>query len=167
LLLFIVRFILDILCINIILTVFIIIGYFKVGPLLTSKILTGTLQVGPEELIPALDKCTHLVYQYAQISKDFEIEALRPDISTESGANLFRKITDLKQTFPKLKVLISLAGADSVESQQRYIDVVSGIDVVSSTKVLKRISIRTLEFHFFPLFGLVKYIGTLVKQQND
>uniref|UniRef100_A0A8D8VEV2 Chitinase-like protein Idgf4 n=1 Tax=Cacopsylla melanoneura TaxID=428564 RepID=A0A8D8VEV2_9HEMI len=93
---------------------------FYVNLAATSK---DPLKNGPEELVPALDKCTHLVYQDTQISKAFEIQSLRPDIDTEIGMNLFRKITDLKKQFPKLKILISISSAENFEGQQRYIEV--------------------------------------------
>ncbi|KAL1463267.1 hypothetical protein WDU94_015034 [Cyamophila willieti] len=78
----------------------------------------GPLKNGPEELLPALDKCTHLIYQDTQISKAFEIQSLRPDIDTEIGLDLYRKITDLKNQFPKLKILISISSAENLEGQQ-------------------------------------------------
>lgn len=91
----------------------------------TFYLLSGPLKLGPEELKPALDKCTHLIYQPLQISKDFEIQSLRPDIDLEDGFGLFQKITTMKQQFPKLKVLISISGFENLDGQQRYIDVVS------------------------------------------
>jgi len=63
-----------------------------------------------DDMEPALQFCTHLVYGYAGIGPGNKLVSLREKIDLDLGAGLYRTITGLKKKYPHLKILLSVGG---------------------------------------------------------
>ncbi|XP_047351207.1 chitinase-like protein EN03 [Vespa velutina] len=76
-----------------------------------------------EDVRPALSLCTHLIYGFAGINPDtFEIISLNPNLDTGAGYAYYRLTTQLKKSFPDLKVYLSIGGnADPYEETHKYL----------------------------------------------
>ncbi|PNF17848.1 hypothetical protein B7P43_G02228 [Cryptotermes secundus] len=64
-----------------------------------------------DDIVPTL--CTHLVYAFAVLNINRNsIESMLPDydLKDNNGAGAYSKMTSLKQTYPHLKVLLSMGG---------------------------------------------------------
>lgn len=89
------------------------------------------VKIGADELKPALQYCTHLVYGYAGIdgeklhAKSLDAELDLP--GTHDGQNAignFRSITALKKDHPNITVLLSVGGNVDSEKSRKYLTVV-------------------------------------------
>lgn len=108
-------------------------GRAAVDPLEHSKVVcywnsTSFERSGPakfqvDDLKPALSLCTHLIYGFAGISAtDFSVTPLNPNIDTGAGYGLYKLVTQLKRSFPELKVYLSIGGnADPYEETHKYL----------------------------------------------
>ncbi|CAH1982111.1 unnamed protein product [Acanthoscelides obtectus] len=68
------------------------------------------------DIEPALQYCTHLVYGYAAINDDtLKVTPLNEQFDVIKDN--YRKVTDLKKKYPKLKVLLSVGGNDDVSGE--------------------------------------------------
>ncbi|EFA03805.1 imaginal disc growth factor 2 precursor [Tribolium castaneum] len=68
------------------------------------------------DLEPALQYCTHLIYGYAAIDEEtYKLTPLNEQFDVIKDN--YRKVTDLKKRFPKLKVLLSVGGNADVSGQ--------------------------------------------------
>lgn len=86
-------------------------------------------KVTPADLKPALTGCTHLIYGWIGIDEeDYEAHSLDKNLDTEKGQNLFRQVTDLKQGFPALKVLVSVGGFEDHEKPEKYLKALEKTD---------------------------------------
>ncbi|XP_011138223.1 chitinase-like protein Idgf4 [Harpegnathos saltator] len=75
-----------------------------------------------EDVRPALSLCTHLVYGYAHINPDFEVIPANPNLDTGSGYAYYRLATQLKRTFPDLKIYLSIGGnSDPYDEEHKYL----------------------------------------------
>lgn len=90
------------------------------------------LAIGPgkfqlEDVRPALSLCTHLIYGFAGIKSDtFEVVPLNPNLDTGAGYSYYKLATQLKRSFPELKVYLSIGGnADPEDETHKYLVVVS------------------------------------------
>ncbi|XP_012288384.1 chitinase-like protein Idgf4 isoform X2 [Orussus abietinus] len=83
----------------------------------------GKFQV--DDLRPALSLCTHLIYGFAGINaNDFEVVPLNPSLDTGAGYAFYRLVTQLKRSFPDLKVYLGIGGnADPYEDTHKYLTV--------------------------------------------
>ena len=104
----------------------------KSGNFFFNSLPLAILFAGPgkflvEDLRPALALCTHLVYGWAGINAaDHEVIPLNPSLDTGAGYSFYRLVTQLKRSFPDLKVYLSIGGnADPYEDTHKYLTVVS------------------------------------------
>ncbi|XP_018058428.1 PREDICTED: chitinase-like protein Idgf4 isoform X2 [Atta colombica] len=75
-----------------------------------------------EDVKSALSLCTHLVYGYAHINSDFEIVPGSPSLDTGSGYSYYRLATQLKRSFPDLKIYLSVGGnSDPYDEEHKYL----------------------------------------------
>ncbi|XP_020277901.1 chitinase-like protein Idgf4 isoform X2 [Pseudomyrmex gracilis] len=75
-----------------------------------------------DDVKPALSLCTHLVYGYAHINSDFEIVPGSPNLDTGSGYSYYRLATQLKRSFPDLKIYLSVGGnSDPYDEEHKYL----------------------------------------------
>ncbi|KAL0106418.1 hypothetical protein PUN28_016264 [Cardiocondyla obscurior] len=75
-----------------------------------------------EDVKPALSLCTHLIYGYAHINSDFEIVPGSPSLDTGSGYSYYRLATQLKRTYPDLKIYLSVGGnSDPYDEEHKYL----------------------------------------------
>ncbi|KAI4483190.1 hypothetical protein M0804_008245 [Polistes exclamans] len=81
----------------------------------------GKFQI--EDVRPALSLCTHLIYGFAGINPDtFEVIPLNPNLDTGAGYAYYRLSTQLKKSFPDLKVYLGIGGnADPYEDTHKYL----------------------------------------------
>ncbi|EZA50249.1 chitinase-like protein Idgf4 isoform X2 [Ooceraea biroi] len=103
-----------------------------VDPLEHSKVVcywnsTAYERQGPakfqlEDTRPALSLCTHLIYGYAHINSNFEITPGSPSLDTGSGYSYYRLATQLKRSFPDLKIYLSVGGnSDPYDEEHKYL----------------------------------------------
>jgi len=79
-----------------------------------------------EDVNPALSLCTHLIYGYAYINPNFEVIPGSPNLDTGSGHSYYRLATQLKRSFPNLKIYLSIGGnADPYDEEHKYLVLVS------------------------------------------
>lgn len=84
--------------------------------------LEGPAKFQLEDVRQALSLCTHLIYGYAHINSDFEIVPGSPNLDTGSGYSYYRLATQLKRSFPDLKVYLSVGGnADPYDEEHKYL----------------------------------------------
>ncbi|RLU15279.1 hypothetical protein DMN91_012273 [Ooceraea biroi] len=75
-----------------------------------------------EDTRPALSLCTHLIYGYAHINSNFEITPGSPSLDTGSGYSYYRLATQLKRSFPDLKIYLSVGGnSDPYDEEHKYL----------------------------------------------
>lgn len=88
--------------------------------ILPSKIGPAKFQI--EDVRNALSLCTHLIYGYAHINSDFEVVPGSPNLDTGSGYAYYRLATQLKRSFPDLKVYLSVGGnSDPYDEEHKYL----------------------------------------------
>lgn len=89
---------------------------------------TGPAKFQLDDVRAALSLCTHLVYGYAHINSDFEIVPGSPSLDTGSGYSYYRLATQLKRSFPDLKIYLSVGGnSDPYDEEHKYLVLVSTI----------------------------------------
>lgn len=72
-----------------------------------------------DDLEPALQFCTYLIYGYAGIERDsFKAISLNQNLDLDLGKGLYRTVTRLKRKYPTLKVLLSFGGDKDVETDE-------------------------------------------------
>nr|CAH7749519.1 unnamed protein product [Callosobruchus chinensis] len=81
------------------------------------------------DIEPALQFCTHLIYGYAAINED-TLKVMPLNEQFDVIKDNYRKVSDLKKKYPKLKVLLSVGGNEDVsgdgeEKNKKYREVVS------------------------------------------
>ncbi|XP_032684923.1 chitinase-like protein Idgf4 [Odontomachus brunneus] len=75
-----------------------------------------------EDVKPALSLCTHLIYGYAHINSDFEIVPGSVNLDTGSGYSYYRLATQLKRTYPDIKIYLSVGGnSDPYDEEHKYL----------------------------------------------
>ena len=76
-----------------------------------------------EDVRSALSLCTHLIYGFAGIKSDtFEVVPLNPNLDTGAGYSYYKLATQLKKSFPELKVYLSIGGnADPEDETHKYL----------------------------------------------
>lgn len=86
-------------------------------------LFVGLSKLTLNELEPALQFCTHLVYGYAGINPTSnKLVSRNEKVDLDVGTGLFRTITGLKKKFPHLKVLLSVGGDKDIveEGNNQY-----------------------------------------------
>lgn len=80
-----------------------------------------------DDVQSALSLCTHLIYGFAGINTEtFEIVPLKPTLDTGAGYSYYKLVTQLKRTFPNLKIYLSVGGnADPEDETHKYLVLVS------------------------------------------
>lgn len=74
-----------------------------------------------EDLEPALQYCTHLIYGYAAINENsFKLVPLNEQFDVIK--NNYGHVTELKKKFPNLKVLLSVGGNEDVTGEDEEIN---------------------------------------------
>ena len=75
------------------------------------KLFLGLAKLTLNELEPALQFCSHLVYGYASINPTTnKLVAKNEKLDLDVGTGLYRTVTGLKKKYPHLKVLLSVGG---------------------------------------------------------
>ncbi|XP_003702512.1 imaginal disc growth factor 4 isoform X2 [Megachile rotundata] len=76
-----------------------------------------------DDVRPALSLCTHLIYGFAGIkSETYEVVPLNPNLDTGAGYSYYKLATQLKKSFPELKVYLSIGGnADPDDEVHKYL----------------------------------------------
>ncbi|KOB78938.1 Hemocyte aggregation inhibitor protein, partial [Operophtera brumata] len=75
----------------------------------------------PLDLDPAISFCTHLVYASAGIQPDtYKMVPLNENLDVDNAHANYRTITNFKQKYPGLKVLISVGGDADTDSPEKY-----------------------------------------------
>ena len=83
-------------------------------------------KVTVEEIKPALQYCTHLVYGFAEIDDDdYNVEPLDKKLDLDKGKGQYRLVTGLKRSHPNLKVFLSVGGNRDTDDVEKYLKVVS------------------------------------------
>nr|CAI5860194.1 unnamed protein product [Callosobruchus analis] len=72
----------------------------------------------------ALQYCTHLIYGYAAINED-TLKVMPLNEQFDVIKDNYRKVTDLKKKYPKLKVLLSVGGNEDLETSARRLALVN------------------------------------------
>lgn len=63
------------------------------------------------ELEPAVSFCDYLIYGWAGIDPTTnKVKSLNSKLDLDEGQGLFRQVTNLKNKYPKLKVLLGIGG---------------------------------------------------------
>ncbi|TMW48511.1 hypothetical protein DOY81_006409 [Sarcophaga bullata] len=76
-----------------------------------SYIREGLAKLTLNDLEPALQFCSHLVYGYASINPTSnKLVAKNEKLDLDVGTGLYRTVTGLKKKYPHLKVLLSVGG---------------------------------------------------------
>jgi len=84
---------------------------------------TGLSKLTLNDLEPALQFCTHLVYGYAGIDPvNNKLVSISPNRDLDIGSGLYRSITGLKKKYPALKVILSVGGDKDIteEDNNKY-----------------------------------------------
>lgn len=78
--------------------------------------LSGPGKFEVTDIEPALEYCTHLIYGYAALNEEsYKLTPLNEQFDVIKDN--YRKVTDLKKRFPKLKVLLSVGGNADVSGE--------------------------------------------------
>lgn len=89
-------------------------------------VIAGPSKFQIEDVKPALAVCTHLIYGYAHINSNFEIVSGSPNLDTGSGYAYYRLATQLKRSFPDVKIYLSVGGnSDPYDDEHKYLVLVS------------------------------------------
>ncbi|XP_004521633.1 chitinase-like protein Idgf4 [Ceratitis capitata] len=76
-----------------------------------SYVREGLSKLHTNDLEPALQFCSHLVYGYASISQTSnKLVSPNDKLDLDIGAGLYRTVTGFKKKYPHLKVLLSVGG---------------------------------------------------------
>ncbi|XP_017064046.1 chitinase-like protein Idgf4 [Drosophila eugracilis] len=84
-----------------------------------SFVREGLSKLTLNDLQPALQYCTHLIYGYAGINPSSnKLVSTNEKLDLDLGSSLFRQVTGLKSKYPGLKVLLSVGGdKDTVDPE--------------------------------------------------
>ncbi|OAD57983.1 Chitinase-like protein Idgf4 [Eufriesea mexicana] len=76
-----------------------------------------------DDVRSALSLCTHLIYGFAGINAEtFEVVPLNPSLDTGAGYSYYKLTTQLKRSFPELKIYLSIGGnADPEDGTHKYL----------------------------------------------
>ncbi|XP_017876180.1 chitinase-like protein EN03 isoform X2 [Ceratina calcarata] len=76
-----------------------------------------------DDVRSALNLCTHLIYGFAGIKADtYEVTPLNPNLDTGSGYSYYKLTTQLKRSFPELKIYLGIGGnADPDFETHKYL----------------------------------------------
>ncbi|XP_058985778.1 imaginal disk growth factor 6-like [Musca domestica] len=70
-----------------------------------------------DELEPAFQFCTHIIYGFAGIERDtFKAKSLNENLDLDLGKGLYRKVNRLKRKYPHVKVMLSVGGDRDVDA---------------------------------------------------
>lgn len=76
-----------------------------------SYIISGLGKVTIPELEPAVSFCDILIYGWAGIDLNTnKVKSLNDKLDLDEGQGLYRQVTNLKNKYPKLKVLLGVGG---------------------------------------------------------
>lgn len=92
-----------------------------------SNIFLGPGKFQLDDVQSALSLCTHLIYGFAGINAEtFEVVPLKPSLDTGVGYSYYKLVTQLKRTFPNLKIYLGIGGnADPDDETHKYLVLVS------------------------------------------
>nr|ARA90547.1 chitinase-like protein [Chrysomya megacephala] len=83
----------------------------------SSFIKEGLAKLIVDDLEPAFQFCTHIVYGYAGIERDsFKALSTNQNLDLDLGKGLYRTVTRLKRKYPNVKVLLSVGGDKDIET---------------------------------------------------
>ncbi|KAF7987648.1 hypothetical protein HCN44_003511 [Aphidius gifuensis] len=101
-----------------------------------------------DDLKPALEVCTHLVYGFAGIEAGtFKAISLHPSIDTGAGFGFYKQVTQLKRTYPAIKFYLSIGGNDDpYEETHKYLTLLESKD--ARNEFIKSVSIMLNEYDF-------------------
>lgn len=88
------------------------------------RLFLGLAKLTLNDLEPALQFCTHLIYGYAGINPSTnKLISNNEKLELDLGSSLFRQVTGLKKRYPALKVLLSVGGDKDVteEDNNKYL----------------------------------------------
>ncbi|SPP78026.1 blast:Chitinase-like protein Idgf4 [Drosophila guanche] len=75
------------------------------------SVCAGLSKLTLNDLEPALQYCSHLIYGYAGINPTSnKLVSTNEKLDLDLGSSLFRQVTSLKRKYPALKVLLSVGG---------------------------------------------------------
>ncbi|XP_073827874.1 imaginal disk growth factor 6-like [Musca autumnalis] len=106
-----------------------------------------------DELEPAFQICTHIVYGFAGIDRNtFQAKSLNENLDLDLGKGLYRKVTRLKRKYPNVKVLLSVGGDRDLEVGDNAKDLPNKYFQLLETAIGRQRFIRTL-------YALIKSYG--------
>lgn len=77
------------------------------------------------DLESALSLCNHLVYGFAKINpENFHLVPFDESKELDSGRGHYKAITNLKNQFPGLRILLSVGGQRDIEDGIKYLTLV-------------------------------------------
>ncbi|ALC48324.1 Idgf4 [Drosophila busckii] len=84
-----------------------------------SYVREGLSKLTLNDLEPALQFCTHLIYGYAGINPTSnKLVSTNEKLDLDLGSSLYRSVTNLKKKYPALKVLLSVGGDKDVTEEE-------------------------------------------------
>ncbi|XP_023176692.1 chitinase-like protein Idgf4 [Drosophila hydei] len=84
-----------------------------------SFIREGLSKLTLNDLEPAMQFCTHLIYGYAGINPSSnKLVSTNEKLDLDLGSSLYRSVTGLKKKYPALKVLLSVGGDKDVTDEE-------------------------------------------------
>lgn len=124
-----------------------------------------------DDVQSALSLCTHLIYGFAGINAEtFEVVPLKPSLDTGVGYSYYKLVTQLKRTFPNLKIYLSIGGnADPDDETHKYLVLVSVYTLFYETwfgESYEYIPLHCEEGHFLLPFNFVND-SNLIKNNNN
>lgn len=124
-----------------------------------------------DDVQSALSLCTHLIYGFAGINAEtFEVVPLKPSLDTGVGYSYYKLVTQLKRTFPNLKIYLSIGGnADPDDETHKYLVLVSVYTLFYETRFgesYEYIPLRCGDGHFLLPFNFVND-SNLIKNNNN
>ncbi|XP_034474765.1 chitinase-like protein Idgf3 [Drosophila innubila] len=113
----------------------------------------GLAQFSLTDLKLALQFCTHVIYGYAGIHPDtYEMQSLNQPLDYERRH--FAQVTDLKETYPYVKFLLSVGGDRDLEQEEKYVKLLeAGVQsqrrfIESARDVVRRFNFDGLDLAF-------------------
>lgn len=72
-----------------------------------------------DDLEPAFQFCTYIIYGYAGIEREsFKALSLNQHLDLDLGKGLYRTVTRLKRKYPNVKILLSVGGDKDIETDE-------------------------------------------------
>jgi len=107
----------------------------------------GAAKVTAEDIKPALQYCTHLIYGYAGIDDDDHVvKHLDEKLVLDSGKGQYKAATGLKNFNAGLKVLLSIGGFGDTDDLEKYLEVLENIE--TRTKFVNSVHAVLNQFNF-------------------